>query len=84
MRIEKNTLSQRGYGGTVRGIAAEMLYKYSGIKEADIGQLLGGVDYGAVYQLRHRLKKQLMHNRTLKERYEQIEKRIQQMLNVEI
>jgi REP element-mobilizing transposase RayT len=77
MEVEITTLRQRGRGGgIVRGIAAEMLYKYSSIKQAGIGQLLGGVDYGAVYQLRHRMKKQLTNNKSLRELYEQIEQRI--------
>lgn len=76
MKVENSTLRQRGGGGIVRGIAAEMLYKYSGINQAEIGQLLGGVDYGAVYQLRQRMKKQLTYNKSLKEQYEHVEQRI--------
>ncbi len=54
-----------------------MLYKHSGVAQTKIGQLLGGVDYGAVYQLRQRMKKQLPYDRSLKDQYEQVEQRVQ-------
>ncbi len=40
--------------GVVCGILPELLYKYNTLSETKIGQLLGGIDYGAVHQLRRR------------------------------
>jgi hypothetical protein len=40
--------------GVVCGILPELLYKYNALSETKIGQLLGGIDYGAVHQLRRR------------------------------
>lgn len=72
---------KRERGGIVRGVAAEMLYKYSGLTQAQIGKLLGGVDYGAVYQLRYRMKERLTQNNVLQLQYRNIEQTIRE--NVE-
>lgn len=84
MGITQNDLNKRERNGVVRGVAAEMLYKYSGLTQLQIGQLLGNVDYGAVYQLRHRMKERLIQDDILKLRYSEVEKKIKEMLNVEI
>ncbi|HEC78465.1 MAG TPA: hypothetical protein ENI34_04895 [candidate division WOR-3 bacterium] len=81
MGIDRGELMKREQGGIVRGIAAEMLYKYSGLTQAQIGNLLGDVDYGAVYQLRYRMKKRLAHNKRLQVQYRNIEQAIKK--NVE-
>ena len=51
------------------GGAAEILYKYSGLTQAHICYLLGGVDYGAVYQLRYRMKERLTQDNVLQLQY---------------
>jgi putative transposase len=81
MNADLNVLRKRERGGILRGIAAEMLYRYSGLKLADIGHLLGDIDYCAVYQLRQRLKDVLANNEELKLKFNEIERRIQE--NVE-
>jgi len=65
MGVDRGELMKRERGGIVRGVAAEMLYKYSGLTQAQIGELLGGVDYGAVYQLRYRMKERLTQDNVL-------------------
>jgi hypothetical protein len=65
--------------GVVRGIAAELLYKYSGMTQAEIGRLLGGIDYGAVYQLRQRLRTLIQKDSRALRQYEQAERRIREM-----
>ena len=81
MNTEMEILRKRERAGVLRGIAAEMLYRYSGLKLADIGKLLGGIDYCAVYQLRRRLKKLLERDKGLRHKFKEIERRIQE--NVE-
>jgi hypothetical protein len=76
MGVTRDELNKHTYGSMIRGIAAEMLYKYSGLKQVQIGQVLGGIDYGAVYQLRRRIKEQLAHNKVLKSQYNEIENKI--------
>ena len=58
-----------------------MLYKYSGLTQEQIGELLGGVDYGAVYQLRYRMKERLTQDNALQLQYRNIEQTIRE--NVE-
>ncbi len=52
-------LKARSGDGILRGIVAEMLYRYSGITQREIGELLGGIEYTAVNMLRRRLQKKL-------------------------
>jgi len=74
--INKESLQQRGANGVLRGIVAELLYKYCEITQAQIGGLLGDIDYVSVHQLRRRLKKKMAENTEVKERYEEAEARI--------
>ena len=81
MGVDRGELMKRERGGIVRGVAAEMLYKYSGLTQAQIGELLGGVDYGAVYQLRYRMKERCTQDNVLQLQYRNIEQTIRE--NVE-
>jgi len=81
MGVDRGELMKREQGGIARGVAAEMLYKYSGLTQAQIGELLGGVDYGAVYQLRYRMKERLTQDDVLQLQYGNIEQTIKE--NVE-
>jgi len=56
----------------------EMLYKYSGLTQAQIGELLWGVDYGAVYQLRSRMKERLTQDNVLQLQYRNVEQTIKE------
>jgi REP element-mobilizing transposase RayT len=66
-------------GGVVRGIAAELLYKYSGLTEVEIGRLLGGIDYGGVHQLRRRLRKQIDYDNNIKGKYVKVENALKKL-----
>jgi REP element-mobilizing transposase RayT len=81
MGIDRGELMKREREGIARGLAAEMLYKYSGLTQTQIGKLLGGVDYGAVYQLRYRMKERLTQDDVLQLQYCNIEQTIRE--NVE-
>jgi putative transposase len=84
MGVARGEFGRRERGGVVRGIAAEMLYKFSGLTQMQIGQLLGGIDYSAVYQLRRRMKERFVQDKVLRLRFSEIERKIKKMLNVEI
>jgi hypothetical protein len=79
MGVDRGELMKRERGGIARGIAAEMLYKYSGLTQVQIGELLGGVDYGAVYQLRYRMKERLTQDNALQLQYRNIEQTIRHL-----
>jgi putative transposase len=74
--IKKAKIECRSSNGDIRGITAEMLYRYSGITLREIGQLLGGVEYTAVSMLRRRVKKRLSHDQNLSKKYVQLENRL--------
>jgi REP element-mobilizing transposase RayT len=85
LEVDKEILLERYKNGITRGILSEMLYRYSGLKEAEIGKLLGNIDYSAVNRLRSRLKKKMEKEFQIKLIFERIGKQIRENLsNVEI
>lgn len=67
--------------GLARGIVSELLYRYSGLTQAEIGKLLGGIDHSAVSQLRRRLRKRMVNDRLVADRYAKIEKKVRKLLS---
>ena len=47
MGVKREDLLRRGYGGIARGLLMELLYRYGGMNQREIGDLMG-VDYSAV------------------------------------
>ncbi len=47
-----------------RAIAMELMYRYSGVSQAEIGKALGGLDYTAVSRERKRLREKAQNERT--------------------
>ena len=62
-------LSKRGSNGIIRGIVAELLYRFSNLTQGQIGRMLGGIDYMTVYQLRRRLKEKLLQDEGIRKQY---------------
>jgi REP element-mobilizing transposase RayT len=79
--ISKASLEQRGANGVIRGIVAELLYKYCEITQAQIGHLLGDIDYMSVYQLRGRLKRKMDQDSDVKVRFRELEMKLQQLMS---
>jgi hypothetical protein len=80
--IEINQIKVRSGNGIIRGITAEMLYRYSSITQRDIGKLLGGIEYTAVSMLRCRLKKKMKNNKLIRDLYRQIEYQLSKICEV--
>jgi hypothetical protein len=81
--VVKKTLQQRRTMGILRGMVAELLYRYCEITQTTIGRMLGDIDYMAVAQLRKRLRAQLDQNKEVRKRYQDMETKIQKgMSNV--
>jgi putative transposase len=74
--IDQGQLEPRRGNGLYRGLAAELLYRYCEITLVQIGQLLGGIDYMAVAQLRARFKDKLDSDAGLREKYAKLETRL--------
>ena len=79
--ITMRVLEQRGANGITRGMVAELLYKYCQITQAQIGHLLGDIDYMSVYQLRSRLKRKMDHDPEVRKRFAELELRLKQLLS---
>lgn len=71
--ITKTILQQRGVKGEIRGMVAELLYRYSEITQAQIGRLIGDVDYVSVHHLRRRFREKMKKNSKVKELYQKAE-----------
>jgi hypothetical protein len=81
LKVTRGTITAAGVRGrgTIRGIAAELLYRYSDLTEAGIGRLLGGIDYGAVHQLRRRLKERVNRDPSVRVGYDGVERELNRL-----
>lgn len=74
--ISRESLQKRKSHGVMRGIAAELLYKYCELTQSQIGSILGGIDYGAVHLLRRRLREKMDKDATLRKKFKEIETKV--------
>jgi REP element-mobilizing transposase RayT len=81
MKIDKKLLADRLKSGVARGVAAELLYRYSGLTQAEIGVFLGGIDYCSVSQLRRRLKRKMAEDSRIATRYTKVENEVRRKLS---
>lgn len=63
-----------------RGIIAELLYRYSGITQREIGQLLGGVGYTTVSMMRRHLSEEMKKNEDAKAQYRKAEQSVRSLI----
>ena len=64
-RVSREAMLQKGFRGPVRGLLMELLYRHGGMKQREIGALLG-VDYSAVSVSRKRLQASMHGNPKLR------------------
>jgi putative transposase len=69
---EKITGKRTGYRNE-RAIAMELMYRYSGVRQAEIGKAVGGLDYTAVSRERKRLREKAQEEWTLRAALHEIE-----------
>lgn len=69
-------LRRRGRQSPERAMVMDLLYRYCRITQAEIGKLMGDIDYSAVSQARNRLRARLRGDRKLAEKFEQLTDRI--------
>ena len=68
-----------------RAMLMEILYRYSGLKQSEIGEIVGGIDYSAVSQIRKRLQQKLDADKKMHALFREIETRFKkEKSNVEI
>jgi DNA-binding MarR family transcriptional regulator len=75
-KVKREELLKRGYKGNARGVLMEMLYRYGGMKQKEIGELMG-IDYSAVSVMRKRLWAMQDKDQKLMARIERIKNRLQ-------
>jgi hypothetical protein len=75
-KVEREELFRKGYKGLGRGVLMEMLYRYGGMNQREIGEWMG-VDYSAVSVMRKRLSLQAEKDRKLSALVERLKKRLQ-------
>jgi chromosomal replication initiation ATPase DnaA len=75
-QVEREDLLRRGYKGVGRGVLMEMLYRYGGMNQREIGQLMG-IDYSAVSVMRKRLSGLQEKDRQLAAEMGRVKKRIE-------
>ncbi len=67
---------RKGYKGVARGVLMEMLYRYGGMNQREIGQLMG-IDYSAVSVMRKRLSGLQEKDRHMAAEMGRVKKRIE-------
>jgi REP element-mobilizing transposase RayT len=72
--VKKNTkeLCQRGKKTVERAMLMELLYRYSKLRQPEIGKLIGGIDYSSVSQARSRLQIRMTKEPKIRKRFETI------------
>jgi len=75
--VEREELLKRGNRGVVRGFLMEMLYRYGGMNQREIGGLMG-IDYSAVSVGRKRFHALQEKDRSLLKQVEKIKTRLSQ------
>jgi hypothetical protein len=76
-KIEREVLLKRGYKGVARSVLMEALYRYGGMNQREIGELMG-IDYSAVSVARRRLRGEQEKDRNLLAKIERLNHRLQQ------
>jgi putative transposase len=76
--VSQAKLTTHSGNSIIRGIVADMLYKYSGISQSAIGRILGGIGYTGVTMLRARLHKK-KKNHEIHKNYERVEQRLEKI-----
>ena len=75
LKVEREEILRKGHKGAGRGVLMEMLYQYGGMKQREIGGLLG-IDYSAVSVMRKRLSELQSEDQKLSALIERVEKRL--------
>jgi hypothetical protein len=71
-RVLPQEIIHKNYKGPARSVAMELLYRYAGMNQREIGAMMG-VDYSSVSVARKRLQESLMRDRALKKRFKALE-----------
>jgi hypothetical protein len=73
--VERQELLRKGFKGFARGVLMELLYRYGGMNQREIGELMS-IDYSAVSVMRKRLSGLQKRDRNLSAEIEKIKERL--------
>ncbi|OYD16518.1 hypothetical protein CH333_03185 [candidate division WOR-3 bacterium JGI_Cruoil_03_44_89] len=82
--VEQGDLKKRYVHSDARGIVSDLLYRYSGLTQVEIGKLLGSIDYTAVSKLRVRLRRRMSRDKRVSASYEKTEAKLKELSSFEI
>ncbi|MCX5810135.1 MAG: hypothetical protein NTX36_12340, partial [Proteobacteria bacterium] len=71
LNLHTEDFLQKGYKGIARSLAMEMLYRYGGMNQREIGELMS-IDYSAVSVARKRLAGVLQKDEETAKRFDEI------------
>jgi DNA-binding MarR family transcriptional regulator len=77
MDVDKGELLSKRFRGYARGLLMEMLYRYGGMNQREIGDLMG-IDYSAVSVGRKRFHVLQKKDRALRKKNESVKLRLSQ------
>ncbi len=72
IKKDKKDICQRGKDLLERSMLMELLYRFCGITQPEVGVLVGGIDYSAVSQARKRLQIRMKRDPKLKKRFDRL------------
>jgi len=75
--VERDELLKKRYRGVARGVLMELLYRYGGMNQREIGELMG-IDYSAVSVMRKRVSVLKEKDRHLSAGIERVKRELQQ------
>jgi hypothetical protein len=79
--VKKGILQRRRVNGEIRGMVAELLYKYSEITQAEIGKLIGDIDYVSVHYLRKRFREKMKASLRMRKIYQEAEVKLRNSMS---
>ncbi|MBS3809126.1 MAG: hypothetical protein KGY38_03090, partial [Desulfobacterales bacterium] len=69
---DEDEICRRGKNSADRAVLMELLYRFCDITQAEVGRLVGGIDYSAVSVARKRLRLKMESDADLRQRFEDI------------
>jgi hypothetical protein len=75
----REDICRRGKHSLDRSMLMEYLYRFCRLEQAEIGRLMGGIDYSAVSQARKRLQLRLKQEPRLMKRFDELSEQLVQL-----
>jgi putative transposase len=77
-------ICRRGKNSLERAMLMELLYRFCQLPQAQIGRLVGGIDYSGVSQVRRRLRERLNGETRIRRRFDELSKKLANLSRLKI